>query len=166
MAVYSETKTDEDILSELEGARSVLILGCSACANAIYSLSKDLPLRNVSMIQGIRAISTSHEIDRISGILSGKGVRVESIPSVIPLPLCCGLDQMLCRYLAGKSQGVDKVVALCCEAGQGNIADNVPGKEVVGTLNAKGLIRMSTYRKGGKVFIDHQSVSIKRFELD
>ena len=73
---------------------------------------------------------------------------------------------MLCQYLTRKSRGVDKIIALCCEAGQLNIANNISGKQVVGTMNAKGLIRVKTYRDGGRVFIDKQSVSIKRFQLN
>ena len=165
MAVYSETRTDEDILSELGDARSVLIVGCSLCANTVYALIKDLPLRRTS-VRGLMAIATNHEMHRISSILSQNGVHVTSIPSITPVALCCGLDKMSCQYLAKKSRDVDKVIALCCEAGQRNIAGNVDGKEVVGAMNARGLIRVKTYRKGGKVLVDSQSVSITRFQLD
>ncbi len=165
MAVYSEARADEDVSSEVGDARSILILGCSMCANTVYSLAKGLPLRK-SSLRGLMATGTNHEMDRISGILSRKGVRVRSIPTVNPAALCCGLDETLRRYIARKSRGVDKVVAVCCEAGQRNIAGNVHGKKVVGTLNAKGLIRMKTYRKGGKVLIDGRSVSIERFQLN
>ncbi len=164
MAIYSETRPDEDILNELGDVRSVLILGCSMCANTVYSLKKDLPLRRTS-VRGLMAIGTNHEIGRISSILSRQGVRVESIPSISPFALCCGLEKISCQYLARKSRDVDKVVALCCEAGQGNIAKNVCGKQVVGTLNAKGLIRVKTYRDGGRVLVDNQSVSITRVQL-
>jgi len=165
MAVYSEARADEDVLSEVGDARSILIVGCSMCANTVYSLAKGLPLRK-SSVRGLMAIGTNHEMDRISGILSRKGVCVRSIPSINPAALCCGLDGTSRRYLAWKSRDVDKVVAVCCEAGQRNIAGNVHGKKVVGTLNARGLIRMKTYRSGGKVLIDGQSVSITRFQLD
>jgi len=46
------------------------------------------------------------------------------------------------------------------------MADNLPGRQVVGTMNARELIRMKTYRTGGKVLIDSQSVLITRFQLD
>ena len=87
-AAYCEPPSGEEIIAELRDAGSVLIVGCSLCANTIYSLAKDLPLRK-SSAWGLKAIGTSHEVDRISGVLSRKGVRVKSIPSMAPVALCC-----------------------------------------------------------------------------
>jgi hypothetical protein len=60
-AVCCEPLSGEEIVAELRDARSVMIVGCSLCANTIHSPAKDLPLEKSSanVLIGSQSVSVT-----------------------------------------------------------------------------------------------------------
>ena len=78
----------------------------------------------------------------------------------------CMLDEKARRKLPNRCQEIDTIVTLCCETGKKNVEDIVKGKKVIGGMSAKGLLSAVTKRKMVKIFIDKDTISIKRFSFE
>jgi hypothetical protein len=163
MAVYCVPRDDEDLFADIGDAKSILLAGCPSCANIGYYMhrEKDRPIIKFTL-KGIKSVCTKDEIDRISHLLMQKGVHVVSWLPNYPNALCV-LDKGARKRLLNKGQDVDTILAMCCESGQENVANIFPDKELVGAMNAKGLLRGVTRKKLGKFFVDEQTIEILKF---
>ena len=145
-------------------AKQILLAGCPSCANIGYYMhrEKDRPIIKFTL-KGIKSVCTQDEIGRISNLLTEKGVNVVSWLPNYPNAMCV-LDEGSCKKLLNKGQNVDTILAMCCESGQKNVAKIFPDKEIVGAMNAEGLLRGVTRKKLGKFFIDEQTIDILRYK--
>jgi hypothetical protein len=163
MAVYCEPRADEEILDETGDAEHILLIGCPSCANISYGIHKELPIAKFTPT-GIKAVCMKDEIDRISRLFAEKGLLVNSWLPNLPTGMCM-LDEKARRKLPNICQEIDTIVTLCCETGRKNVEDIVKGKKVIGGMSAKGLLSAVTKRKMVKIFIDKDTISIKRFSF-
>lgn len=163
MAVYCEPRTDEEILDETGDAEHILLVGCPSCANISYCIHKELPIAKFTPT-GIKAVCMKDEIDRISRLFAEKGLLVNSWLPNLPTGMCI-LDEKARRKLPNICQEIDTIVTLCCETGKKNVEDIVKGKKVIGGMSAKGLLSAVTKRKMVKIFVDKDTISIKRFSF-
>jgi hypothetical protein len=160
MAVYCVPREDEDLFADIGDAKQILLAGCPSCANIGYYMhrEKDKPIIKFTL-KGIKSVCVQDEIDRISNLLMEKGLNVVSWLPNYPNAMCL-LDEGTRKKLLNKGQDVDTILAMCCESGQKNVAKIFPDKELVGAMNAKGLLRGETRKKLGKFFIDEQTIDI------
>ena len=164
MAVYYVPREDDDLLADIGDAKQILLAGCPSCANIGYYMcrEKERPMIKLTL-KGIKSVCTQDEIDRISHLLMDKGVSVVSWLPNYPNAMCV-LDKGARKKLLNKGQNVDKVVALCCESGQKNMESIFHDKEIVGAMNAKGILRGVTRRKMGNFYIDEHSIEILKYK--
>ena len=163
MAVHCESLPDEEIVAELEDARSVLIIGCPSCPTIRYALDGDLPLVAIT-ITGIQSTGTRKEVDRLTRLLTTRDRNVESWMPRIPGHLC-EMDRDQLRKASRRHQPVDAIVVLGCEAGKENVADGFQGAKAICAMKATGLISFPAIRKWNKLFPDRDNVNIYPFQL-
>ena len=167
MAVYCEKRTDEEIARDIGEAGRVLLVGCPICANfsGVVHRQADGPVSKMGM-KGIKPLLLDKEMMRTAELLRGKGVATDSwtLPGM-PASFCSITDPTR-RKLFDKAQDRDAVVVFSCESGHKCVADIVPDKKVVAAMNAKGLLRVVTRRKGRTVFVDKDSAKIIKFPLE
>lgn len=164
MAVYCVPREDEDIFNDMGEAKLILLAGCPSCANIGYYMhrEKERPIIKFTL-KGIKSVCTQDEIERISNLLMEKGVNAVSWLPNYPNALCV-LDEGTRKKLLNKGQDVDTILAMCCESGQKNVANIFPDKEIIGAMNAEGLLKGVTRKKLGKFFIDEQTIDILRYK--
>jgi hypothetical protein len=166
MAVYCELRTDEEILEEIGDARQVLLAACPICPNMSCAVHRedDLPFIKFTL-RGIKPLCIGEEVRRISGLLSSRRVSVDSFLPTPPKGFCV-LEERERKKLSGRGPDTDAVLAFCCEMGKKNVESMMPDIQVLGAMNAKGLLRAVTRRKRAGVFVDRQTVDILRFRFE
>ena len=167
MAVYCEKRTDEEIVRDIGEAGRVLLVGCPVCANfsGVVHRQADGPVSKMGM-KGIKPLLLDKEMKKTAELLRGKGVATDSwtLPGM-PASFCAISDPTR-KKLFDKAQDRDAVVVFSCESGKKCVEGIVPNKRVVAAMNAKGLLRVVTRRKGRTVFVDKESAEIIKFTLD
>jgi hypothetical protein len=166
MAVYCELRADEEILEEIGDAKQVLLAACPICPNMSCAVHRedDLPFIKFTL-RGIKPLCIGDEMRRMSRLLTAKGASVDlSLPS--PPKGLCALEERERKKLSGRGQGSDVVLTFCCEMGKKNVESMMPDTQVLGAMNAKGLLRAVTRRKRAGVFVDRQTVDILRFRFE
>lgn len=164
MAVYCEPRTDTDVLDEIGDAKRILLVGCAMCANMSYAMHKELPMYKFT-VTGIKAVCTTDEIHRMAHLLAQEGLHVDSWLPSFPTGLCA-LDEGARKKLSNRCRDIDTIITLSCETGTKNVEDILGAKKVVGAMNARGLVTAVLKRKMGKVFLDKQTVHIKKFVFE
>ncbi len=163
MAVYCEPLSDERILAQLGDARRVLIIGCPSCPAISYALDGSSPVVALT-INGIKSNGIKNEMDRLTQLLTRKGVHVEYwIPKF--LGHLCEIDRDELRTVSRQYQSIDAIIVLACGAGKENIEDGFKGARKVCAMEAKGLVSFPIVRKLNRLFPDREEVSIYPFQF-
>ena len=168
--IYSELRSDTDLLNDLEEAKRVFLVGCPACANASLYIQKAAEGSAMLTLTptGFRAVSMSEEVDRLSHLVADKGLAVDSWVGKYPTVALCLLDERARKKLARKCEDFETVITLCCDAGLKSVEGTLSGKRVIAAMNARGLTTAVSKSKMGfaKLYIDKSTVDIMRFTLD
>jgi hypothetical protein len=114
---------------------------------------------------GFKAVSMTEEVSRLSNLLVGKGLVVDSWVPKYPTVALCVLDETARKKIVVKSHGFDALITLSCDAGTKSVQSILPGKRVIGAMNAKGIITaaLKTKMRFAKLSIDKSTVDIIRF---
>ena len=126
MGRYSRVEPDEKILESMKGSKSVLIVGCTHCANISIGYDEDLPIfhitRNKSGIKSSKPVAVVKEAERIKNLLESHGL--DACIETFPL-ICAAIESDDAEILAPmgfppylKDRDVDAALALTC-AGEG-----------------------------------------------
>ncbi len=168
--IYSESCSDTEILNDLEGSNRVFLLGCPACANACLYLQKALEDSAMFTLTptGYKAVSMIDEVGRLKQLFGGKGMAVDYWVAKYPTVALCVLDEHARKKIAIKCQGFDTLVTLSCDAGTKSVQSVLPGKRVIGAMQAKGILtaKLKSKMRFAKLSIDKSTVEILRFTLD
>ncbi len=167
--IFSEQRSDTDLLNDLEGGRHVYLVGCPACANMSLYIKKAAEGSPVMTITptGFKAVSMTGEVDRLSQLLVSRGLKVNSWIGKYPIVTLCVLDEGTRNKLSAKCKDSDTVVAMCCDAGTKSLQRILAGKRVIAGMKAKGIVNAKMKRKMGfaKFLIDRSTVDILQFTL-
>ena len=168
--IYSELRSDTDLLNDLDEAKRVFLVGCPACANASLYIQK--AAENTAMLTltptGYKAVSMEEEVDRLTHVLADKGLDVDSWLGKYPTIALCLLDESTRKKLSEKSQDFETVITLCCDAGTNSVKGILSGKRVIAAMNARGITTAVTKSKMmfTKLYVDKSTVDVMRFKLD
>jgi len=152
MVVHTFLIPDSKILEEVAGFKSVVILGCTACANFSIAYEKDMPAYMISVDKTtghatLLPTAMMEETNRLKNILESKGinVRVELWPPLCILthdremPSGMGGDKWADPELADRCADAEAVIALCCIGGVlgvkkrlGKAVKIIPGMRTIG----------------------------------
>lgn len=171
--IYSELRSDTDILNDLEEAKRVFLLGCPACANVslyIQKAAEGSPMLTLTPT-GYKAVSTTEELDRLTHFLTGKEFDVDSWTGEYPTVGLCVLDESVIKEISKKCQDFDTVITLCCGAGKKSVESILTGKRIIAAMNDRGIANAVTKVKKQNdipqiLYIDKSTVNITRFTLD
>lgn len=167
MAVYCEQRADEDLLRDIGDAGRVLLVGCPVCPNfsCVVHQQGDGPVSKMGL-KGINPLLLEAEMEKTAELLRSNGIAADcwTLPGM-PASFCSITDPTG-RKLFDKAQDRDAVAVFSCESGHKCVADILPDKKVVAAMNAKGLLRVVTRRKGRRVFVDKDSAAIIKFPLE
>ena len=168
--IYSELRSDTDLLNDLDEAKSVFLLGCPICAN--MSLYIEKAAEGSAMLTltptGYKAVSMREELDRLTHLLAGKELDVDSWVGKYPIVALCVLDESARKKIIKKCQDFETVITLCCDAGKKSVEGILPGKRVIAGMNARGISLAVSKSKMGflKQYVDKSTVDIVRFTFD
>jgi hypothetical protein len=168
--IYSELRSDTELLNDLEEAKRVFLVGCPACANAslyIQKAAEGSPMLAITPT-GFRAVSMTEEVDRLAHLLADKELDVDSWVGKYPIVALCFLDERTRKKLSKKCEDFETVVTLCCDAGTKSVEGTLSGKRVIAAMSAKGLTTAVSKSKMGfaKLYVDKSTVDIMRFTFD
>ena len=168
--IYSELRSDSDILDEIGTAKRVFVMGCPVCANMSLYIQKAAEGSATLTLTptGYRAVSMDEEVDRLTKLLVGKGLDVDSWVGKYPVVALCVLDESIRQKIPKKCRDSETVITLCCDAGKKSIERILPGKKTIPGMNATGIVDAISKKKMGffKLFVDKDSVNITRFTFD
>lgn len=143
---------DSKILEQVAGFKSVVILGCTYCANASIAYEKNVPMsmalvdKNTGRTTWL-PIALMGEANRLKNLLESKGinVKVEMWPPLCALthdrelPSAMGGRRWADPELADRCAHAEAVVALCCAGGAlgvkkrvGKAIKVIPGMRTIG----------------------------------
>ncbi len=168
--IYSDLRSDIDLLNDLEDAKRVFLIGCPACANmSLYIKKADegTPVMTITPT-GFKAVSMTEEVDRLSNLFASKGLDVDSWVGKYPLVTLCLVDEGIRNKILEKCQNFETVVILSCDAGTKSVEGILTGKRVIPGMNASGIVTAISRRKMGyaKLFVDKSTVDILPFTFD
>ncbi len=168
--IYSELRSNTDLLNDLEEEKRVFLVGCPACANMSLYIDKageGSPVMTITPT-GFKAVSMTEEVDRLSQLFASKGMDVDSWIGKYPLVNLCLLDEGNRNKLSKKCQAFETVVTLSCDAGKKSVEGVLKGKKVIPGMNAMGIVNAKLKRTMGytKFFVDKNTVDILRFTFD
>ncbi len=159
---------DVDVVSQVAGLKSVLIVPCNMCAAVTVAVREDKPF-----LQLFSSFLKSPPFDRylreLQSRLAEKGVRAEVFKCSIPhqwfLCMCSSgrhkkLQKAAKRHDAAVVMGCESAVRTVREAVRSTGVRVIPGMEMTGIMNAKPRVNLS----GHITFEDCQVVPIDREE--
>ena len=168
MAVYCEKRADEELLRDIGEAERVLLVGCPICPNfsCVIDQQADGPVTRAGL-RSIKPLLLSEAMNRTAELLTDKGVAADcwTLPG-LPAVSFCSITDSARRKLAERARDRDTVVVFSCESGHTCVESTVPDKRVVPAMNAKGLLRLVTRRKGWTVYAERDSAAIIKFALE
>ena len=108
------------------------------------------------------------EADRLTQLLSDRGLKVNSWVGKYPIVALCVMDKRARKSISKKCQDFDTVITLCCEAGKKSIEGILPGKRVIAGMEAKGIVNAVLKSKlaFARIYIDKNTVNTSRFTFD
>lgn len=168
--IYCEPRPDKEIVSELEGETRVFLLGCPVCANMSLNIQKapdHLPVLTLTPT-GFNAVSLRKEVERLTHLLSRKGLNVDSWVGKYPVVALCVPDGRNRRKIMGKCRDFETVITLCCDAGKKSVQSMLPDKKVIAGMNAKGIVNgfLKSKMAYTRLFVEKRSVNVTPFKLD
>jgi hypothetical protein len=141
---------DLDVVSEVEGLDSVLIVPCNMCAAVTVAVREEKPY-----IELFRSFLKSPPFDRYLTVLRSrlkeKGVKADVFKCNIPhqwfLCMCSSgrhkkLRKLAKQYDAAVIMGCESAVHTVSEAVKGTGVRVIPGMEVAGVINAKPKVHL------------------------
>ena len=168
--VYCESYSDEEVVRGLEGAKSIILVGCPGCANTSLYLKNDPEGSAMLTISptGFTAVSMKSEMDRLQRLLSLKGLNVDTFGGKYPLGILCVPDKRGKHKIINNCQGYDAIVTLCCDGGTKSISKILKGKKIVPAMKGAGILSalMKTNLIFTKLSIEKGSVDIVKFTMD
>ena len=102
--IYSQLRSDTDLLNDLEKAKRVFLVGCPACSNASLNIQKaaeDSAMLTLTPT-GFKAVSMTKEVDRLSHLIADKKLDVDSWVPKYPTVALCFLDERTRKKLLKK----------------------------------------------------------------
>lgn len=130
MGVYAVLVSDSNIIKAADSYKSILILGCTSCANVSIAYEKGQPVYQVSVDDStgkpkLSPYSITKEAERIKGLLEEKGSKVKLD---FMSTLCwASTDRKLSKLMgdpgwadpdfADRYSGAEAVIALSCSDG-------------------------------------------------
>jgi len=167
--VYCEERPEDEVVRDLNGARSIIMVGCAGCANTSVYL-QNAPDGSAMMTltaTGFHPVAMKDAMDRLVRLLSDKGLRVASYLGKYPTGLLCVPDNRGRAKLMKKCRGCDTVITLCCDGGTRSMENLLKGKKIIPAMKAGGLITatMKSNRLFTKFFIEKDSVDIVKFTI-
>jgi len=146
MPVYCEPLSDEKIIKGLEGAKSVFIIGCGACANISYNIYNGAkePFANIMK----KPLSILKEVNRLEDMLTEKGFKVDSeIKGVL-----CVQNKKFAK-LSNKINQFDALLVLSCKGGINTVSTLSNDKKIVAGMQLKGFKSIKPQIKGLHVYV-------------
>jgi len=167
--VYCEERPENEVVQDLGGAKSIIMVGCAGCANTSVYL-QNAPTGSPMMTltpTGFHPVAMKDAMDRLECLLSGKGVRVASYLGKYPTGLLCVPDKRGRSKIISRCQGYDTIITLCCDGGTRSMEKILKGRNIVPAMKARGLITalMKSNLIFTKIFIDKNSVDIVKFTI-
>lgn len=168
--IYCESRSDKEIVNELEGETRVPLLGCPVCANMSLNIQKAPDYLPAFMLTptGFRAVSMNEEVDRLTALLNRKGLDVDSWVGKYPIVALCIPDNRNRKKILRKCRDYATLITLCCDAGQRSVESMLPDKRVVAVMNARGIMNALLKSKMAytRLFIEKESVNITPITVD
>ena len=169
-------RPDSSILGDTQGFKSLVIVGCPACANYSLAYEKDEPVQKLLIDEKTGNSSKLHfalmnEINRLKGLFEGVGVSVgvEIWPpvctSTMNRELQMGGPQWTDPELVSRCSEVEVVVALCCAGGVLGLKHRF-GKDVkvISGMKTEGIshLHFSLDKETNLAYIDKEKSTIIR----
>ena len=146
--IYCELRSDTDIFNDLEKEKRVFLLGCPVCANMslyIQKAAEDSPVLTLTPT-GFKAVSMREEVDRLTQLLNGKGLDVDSWVGKYPIVALCVPDERNRKKILKKCKDFETVITLCCDAGKKSVEGMLPGKRIIAGTTADIPLYRSRFR--------------------
>jgi len=145
MVVYSVQLPDSKILSRVAGLKSVVILGCSACANMNIAHDKNLPVSRVVVDKDtedtlLLPVAIMEEANRLKDLLESNGVlvRIEMWGALCVLPT--DNIQQAELDLISRCAEAEAVIVLACPVGAIGVKRRLGrGVKVISSMKTVGL---------------------------
>ena len=169
MGVYSSMRSDADILREITGLKSVVIVSCSSCANTSVAYDKDLPVNRIITNKETGRVQTVpvaivEEAKRLKTLFENNGItttcEIFSAPCVISDDVV--VDQ---AELLKHCNEADAVVTLFCPSGIMGLMKLIRKEtKIVPGMKTQGLWQRYTYTDAatGLMYIDRARFAIIR----
>ena len=168
--VYCESYSVEEVLDDLDGAKSIILIGCPGCANTCLYLKNDPEGSAMLTISptGFTAVSMKSEMERLQQLLSLKGLNVDTLMGKYPTGILCVPDKRGKNKIIKNCQGYDAIVTLCCDGGTKSVSKILKGKKIIPAMKAAGIVSalMKTNLLFTKLSIEKGSVEIVKFSID
>ena len=168
--IFSELRSDAEILKDAVAARRIFVIGCPACAS--ISLNIQQPTKNSAAYEltqsGYRAVAMEEEVERLAMMLYGTGFDVGSWVGKFPMVGLCILNEGLCKKITRGCHDFDTVITMSCDTGRKSIEGILPDKNVIPGMLATGLVNAMTTSKMKflKHSIDNDSVHLSECTFD
>jgi hypothetical protein len=104
-----------DVLHDLEGVRSVLIVSCPICPAFSLAMRQTAPLVDVAK-SGLKPIALRDHVAKLRKALESQGVRTEAFTIYAPIPMMCLWTQRQHRRLAKQARRFEAALVLGCES--------------------------------------------------
>lgn len=141
---------DLDVVSEVSGLNSALIVPCNMCAGATLAARRDKPF--IQLFKSfLRSAPLEQHVDALRSQLIDNGVDAEVFDSRLPH------HYFLCMWTSGRRQKLQErakqfeaAIVLGCDSATETVRDAatstgckvIPGMEVAGVMNAKLRFRL------------------------
>ena len=147
MGVYSVMVADSKIAKGVAGCKSVIIVGCSACANDSLPFDKDYPLAKIVVDKDTgktleSPVSTLAEANRLKKLLESHGISVE-IETWFGLCLLAYDIEKDMMELVNRCARAEAVITLCCAGGTLGLKRLLPqGTKIVPGMKTVGVFQI------------------------
>lgn len=156
-----EPVADDKVLDAVLPARTVLVLGCSLCANFGYCIHRDTSLPVYGTL--VQPAAIGREMRRWRSVLDEHAAAMSGKTT---LSLCSMLEGSR-RRIGRAAASCDAVICLSCAEGARAVEQVVSGKPVVAAMRNRGSVRVNLFRRRGRTYVDPDGVWIngRQFEV-
>ena len=161
MGVYSVLLPDAKIIGRVADFKSVVIVGCTVCANSSIAFDKDVPLAKLVVDEATgettrEAVAVREEAERLKHVLEENGTNAEV--ELMPGPCVLSAEREIAdAELVGRYADVEAVITLSCAGGTlgverrfGKTVKTIPGMKTVGSSLSYTVVDGAT----GLVYMD------------
>lgn len=118
MAVYSETISDEAILSKIDKeSNNILVIGCGGCMNESLAYKNSIPIYKYKDSEKCIPHATSVEVNRIYELLVNNGYNASKYVINEGIPVLCIYSEEYELNLFEGNNIPDQVLLVSCSAG-------------------------------------------------